>query len=62
MVELLFTEDNNSVDSEEQSEYFYDISTSKMLNNIRSRSIRFLPNKEILCFLVASFLGKNFWR
>ena len=63
MVEFLFTEDNNSVDSEEQSsEYFYDISTSNMLNSIRSRSIRFLPNKEILCFLVASFLGKNFWR
>ena len=62
MVEFLFTEDNNSVDSEEQSEYFYDISTSNMLNNIRSCSIRFLPNKEILCFLVASFLGKNFWR
>ena len=35
MVEFLFTEDNNSVDSEEQSsEYFYDISTSNMLNYI----------------------------
>ena len=35
MVEFLFTEDNNSVDSEEQSsEYFYDVSTSNMLNNI----------------------------
>ena len=35
MVEFLFTEDNNSVDNEEQpSEYFYDISTSNMLNNI----------------------------
>ena len=32
MVEFLFTEDNNSVDSEEQSsEYFYDVSTSNML-------------------------------
>ena len=31
MVELLFSEDNNSVDSEEQSsEYFYDISTSNV--------------------------------
>ena len=48
MVEFLFTEDNNSVDSEEQSsEYFYDVSTSNMLNNITSRSLRFLPNKEI---------------
>ena len=35
MVEFLFTEDNNSVNSEEQpSEYFYDVSTSNMLNNI----------------------------
>ena len=35
MVELLFTKENNSVDNEEQSsEYFYDVSTSNMLNNI----------------------------
>ena len=35
MVEFLLTEDNTSVDSEEQSsEYFYDVSTSNMLNNI----------------------------
>ena len=35
MVEFLFTEDNNSVDNEEQSsEYFYGVSTSNMLNNI----------------------------
>ena len=35
MVELLFTEENNSVDNEEQSsEYFYDVSTNNMLNNI----------------------------
>ena len=35
MVEFLFTEDNNSVDNEEQSsEYFYNVSTSNMLNNI----------------------------
>ena len=35
MVEFLFTEVNDSVDSEEQSsEYFYDVSTSNMLNNI----------------------------
>ena len=31
MVEFLFTEDNNTVDSGEQSsEYFYDVSTSNM--------------------------------
>ena len=35
MVEFLFTEDNNSVDSEKQSsEYIYDVSTGNMLNNI----------------------------
>ena len=35
MVEFLFIEDNNSVDNEEQSsEYFYDVSTSSVLNNI----------------------------
>ena len=35
MVEFLFTKDNNSVDNEEQpSEYFYDVSTSNVLNNI----------------------------
>ena len=35
MVDVLFTEDNNSMDNEEQSsEYFYDVSTSNMLNNI----------------------------
>ena len=35
MADFLFTEDNNSVDNEEQSsEYFYDVSTSNMLNNI----------------------------
>ena len=34
-VEFLFTEDNTSVDNEEQfSEYFYDVSNSNMLNNI----------------------------
>ena len=31
MAKLLFSEDNNSVDSEEQSsEYFYEISTSNV--------------------------------
>ena len=35
MVEFLFTEDDTSLDSEEQSsEYFYDVSTSNVLNNI----------------------------
>ena len=35
MVEFLFTGDSISVDNEEQSsEYFYDVSTSNMLNNI----------------------------
>ena len=35
MVEFLYTEDNNSVDNEEQySEYFYVVSTNNMLNNI----------------------------
>ena len=35
MVEFLLTEDNNSVDSEEQSsEYFYDVNASTMLNKI----------------------------
>ena len=35
MVGFLFTEDNTSVDSEEQSsEYFYDVSIGNMLNNI----------------------------
>ena len=35
MVGFLFTEDNALVDSEEQSsEYFYDVCTSNMLNNI----------------------------
>ena len=40
MVGFLFTEDNTSVDSEEQSsEYFYDVSTSNMLNNSTFKSI-----------------------
>ena len=48
MVDFLFPGDNNSVDSEEQySEYFFDVSTSNMLNNITSHSLRFLPDKEI---------------
>ena len=49
MVEFLFTEDNNSVDSEEQpSEYFYDVSTSNMLNNITLHNI-FVDLKHHLC-------------
>ena len=43
MVEFLFTEDNNSVDSEKQSyEYFYDVSTNNMLNNITFAYIIFV--------------------
>ena len=35
MVEFLFTEDDNPMDSEGQSsEYFYDVSIINMLNNI----------------------------
>ena len=51
MVEFLFTEDNNSVDSEEQPfEYFYDVSTSNMLNNITLHNIYYFrcPNLDIL--------------
>ena len=51
MVEFLFTEDNNSVDSEEQpSEYFYDVSTSNMLNNITFHNIIFVDLKHHLVF------------
>ena len=51
MVEFLFTEDNNSVDSEEQpSEYFYDVSTSNMLNNITLHNIIFIDLKHHLVF------------
>ena len=40
MVEFFFTEDNHSVDNEKQSsEYFYDVSTSNMLNNSTFKSI-----------------------
>ena len=43
MVEFLFTEDNNSVDSEKQSsEYFYDVSTNNTLNNITFAYIIFV--------------------
>ena len=39
MVEFFFTEDNHSVDNEEQSsEYFYDVSTSNMLTNSTFKS------------------------
>ena len=50
MVEFLFTEDNNSVDSEEQpSEYFFDISASNMLNNITLHNT-FVDLKHHLAF------------
>ena len=48
MVEFLFTEDN-SVDSEEQPEYFYDVSTSNILNNITLHNI-FIDLKHHLVF------------
>ena len=49
MVEFLFTEDNNSVDSEEQpSEYFYDVNTSNMLNNITLHNINFVDLKHLV--------------
>ena len=50
MVEFLFTEDNNSVHSEEPSEYFYDISTSNVLNNITLHNIIFVDLKHHLVF------------
>ena len=46
MVEFFFTEDN-SVDSEEQSfEYFYDVSTSNMLNKHHFTYITFVDVKH----------------
>ena len=52
MVEFLYTEDNNAVDSEEQpSEYSYDVSTSNMLNNIALHNIIFVNLKHHLVFL-----------
>ena len=51
MVEFLFTEDNNSVDIEEQpSEYFYDVSISSMLNNTTFHNIIFVNLKRHLVF------------
>ena len=51
MIEFLFTEDNNSLDSEEQpSEYFYDASTSNMLNKITLHNIIFVDLKHHLVF------------
>ena len=50
MVGFLFTEDNTSVDSEEQSsEYFYDVSTSNMLNNMTLHILFLLRKNIILC-------------
>ena len=50
MVEFFFTEGNNSVDNEEQSsEYFYDVSTSNMLNNITLDILFSLTWNIILC-------------
>ena len=50
MVEFFFTEDNNSVDNEEQSsEYFYDVSTINMLNNITLDILFSLMWNVVLC-------------
>ena len=50
MVEFFFTEGNNSVDNEEQSsEYFYDVSTSNVLNNITLDILFSLTWNIILC-------------
>ena len=50
MVEFFFSEDNNSVDNEEQSsEYFYDVSTSNMLNNITLDILFLLTWNIIFC-------------
>ena len=50
MVEFFFTEDNNSVDNEEQSsEYFYDVSNSNMLNNITLDILFSLTGNIVLC-------------
>ena len=62
MVEFLFTEDNNSVDSEEQpSEYFYDVSTSNVLNNMTLHNIIFVDLKHHLEFryFISQFLFSN---
>ena len=60
MVEFLFTEDNNSVDSEEQSsEYFYDVSTSNMLNYINLHVLFLLSWNIILWHFISSFLFTN---
>ena len=58
MVEFLFTEDNNSVDSEEQPEYFYDVSTSNMLNSITLHNIIFVDLKTFYCL---DILFHNFY-
>ena len=51
MVEFLFTEDKNSLDSEKQSsEYFYEVSTSIMLYNI-TLHVLFSLTKNMILFL-----------
>ena len=58
MVEFLLTEDNTSVDSEEQSsEYFY-VSTSNMLNNITLHILFLLMQNMILSL---DILFRNFY-
>ena len=59
MVEFFFTEDNNSVDNEEQSsEYFYDVSNSNMLNNITLDILFSLTGDIVLCL---DILFHNFY-
>ena len=59
MVEFLFTEDNNSVDSEKQSsECFYDVSTSNMLNSITLHILFFLTYLATLSVLVPHWFLK----
>ena len=50
MVKFSFTENNNSVDSEEPSECFYDVGTSNMLYNITLHNINFIDLKHHLVF------------
>ena len=50
MVEFLFTEDHNSVDSEEKPEYFYDVSTINMLSNSTFHNIIFVDLKHNFVF------------
>ena len=59
MVGFLFTGENNSVDNEEQSsEYFYNVSTSNMVNNITLDILFSLRQNIIFCL---DILFHNFY-